>query len=1185
VPTQITTATHQDSLSGSSEKRLDIDSAGVLWLAFADTNRVRFYSSSTSGASWEAAAGSDLVYGTGQDTAAPSFYIDADGYAHCTFVRWQQTPQTLVYARGTPRIGGGWEWKTLIVSPAGGRMNVDSDVVAFRNGTGWVAWVTWSYGSTGGSRVSRIDVSASGVLTLATLVHGPASGDAAWQFGALAFASDRKVPQASPHVFLVSSSQTTSSPVYAHRAQYSSGSWTWGSPISVATGVTNPDTTLCCAHDGTRLIIAWSPNSAAVNVSQWDGMAGSATAINPLALSQGTVKGISLSVDPSTADIYLVAHDATNGDVFWTKYTRATTSWTTWASLISRSPNGQDGDVQLVRNPTQDAVDLVYAIGTSPNITVLHAKVATLTRTPSAPQLISPAPGVRVDLAAGGTFVWKHSKVSMSDSQSQWQLRRIDGATTEFWNVATQAWNSGVSFSDDFTTQNGAAWAGYGPNVAVVSGRARITPTSGYPPLLRTGQVLTASSVTVKVPTLPNAGNGTTEALLFFEVSSGNRIQMEWHNGNLKFIETISGAQDTTQITYNGTDHLWWRIREASGTVYWETSPNGSTWTTRRSKSTTLNLASGMAFLSAGFYGTEPSPGFAEFDDFSQGGNDGVWNASAAVAPEQVTFGAGKWTSGTTYSWTVRTKSADGSASPFAADRTVIATAAPVVVVTAPSGIVYDTSTPTVVWTYTSAKPQRDYEVRILDPAAGAIDPNDPIPAVWTSGVVASPVARSVTVSTALPDPAGTYRAYVRCLDNDGIASTWVYSTFSLSAVPPIGPSLSAEAHSPYETAVPRCRLRLTGRCNYLAAAQAAGGTGWDSVSNATVATLTEDSLLGRLAGFSMTTTTSGTSAVRTAAGSPPEAPFGRPALTGPLDFPTVPGLSYTAIASLRAAAGGATRAARVLIEWYSADDGSSPTPLETTTGLQGNVTDAGYIQVVVQAMAPAGAVRARLVVQVLATAAAAEVFYVARISLAPGSSTAWRPGGNAQRQTVRIERSVDDRTTWSQIASGYKTDYWQQMILDDRVVPLGTTVAYRAWSDITEVSGARTVSEASLVAEVVVESPTWTLRDPDEDTAEVLLYVTAYNRTEDDGAVVTWTAGAAYPVVDVEDVRVGGGSVTAYVRRTYVDATSSVLRRAVPLVLSSPVGEVLRIRVLSRSFDAAHPSDREYTVDFAVVT
>ena len=368
-----------------------------------------------------------------------------------------------------------------------------------------------------------------------------------------------------------------------------------------------------------------------------------------------------------------------------------------------------------------------------------------------------------------------------------------------------------------------------------------------------------------------------------------------------------------------------------------------------------------------------------------------------------------------------------------------------------------------------------------------------------------------------------------------------------------------------------------------MAEAQAAGVTNWDSVTNATLAVQGEDSLNGRLAGFSITTTTSGTAKVRTSAGSPPEAPFGRPALSGPLDFPVVAGAEYTAMASMRRPTGAANRSARVSIEWYDDEDGTGAL-ISTSVGVQGVITDAGYTQIYVHATAPAGAMLARVVLEVLATAAAAEVIYVARASFSPGMSLEWRPGGNSQRQTVRIERSADGGTTWEQIVDATRVDYWQRLIHEDRVAPFGIEVQYRAWTDVTDTSGRVSTSDTSLVAALVAEAETWTLRDPEDDTAEVMLYVTDYSRSEDDGAVVTYTAGSTYPVVDSEDVRIGGGSVKAYVKFAHIAATSSVLRRTVPLVLSSPRGEVLWIRVLGRGFDAIHPANRELTIDFAVI-
>ena len=59
---------------------------------------------------------------------------------------------------------------------------------------------------------------------------------------------------------------------------------------------------------------------------------------------------------------------------------------------------------------------------------------------------------------------------------------------------------------------------------------------------------------------------------------------------------------------YNPATHLWWQIREAGGTVFWEVSANGSTWTTFASwgRGTEVVTALRVAFLCV--Y-TDSSPG------------------------------------------------------------------------------------------------------------------------------------------------------------------------------------------------------------------------------------------------------------------------------------------------------------------------------------------------------------------------------------------------------------------------------------------------------------------------------------------------------------------------------------------------------------------------------------------------
>lgn len=51
---------------------------------------------------------------------------------------------------------------------------------------------------------------------------------------------------------------------------------------------------------------------------------------------------------------------------------------------------------------------------------------------------------------------------------------------------------------------------------------------------------------------------------------------------------------------YNSTDHRWLRIREDSGTTYWESSADGTNWTERASEPTSVDLTYGQFAFTSG---------------------------------------------------------------------------------------------------------------------------------------------------------------------------------------------------------------------------------------------------------------------------------------------------------------------------------------------------------------------------------------------------------------------------------------------------------------------------------------------------------------------------------------------------------------------------------------------------------
>lgn len=1198
MATLITSATHGDSLSGSPEKRVDVAPDGTLWALVIQSSRARFFSSTNGGSTWSLNSASDLSLGSGQDTAVPSFFIDADGYAHVSFCRWQADPQVVIYARGTPRTGGGWSWTQKTIAPASGRTEVDSDVVVFRNGTGWVAWV--SYGlNANGAKVAKVDISSTGIITIGATEHGPSLGTGGgYRFGgSLEFAhtGDGKTPTSSPDLFFVTAQQAASGIVYGHKATYSGGIWTWQTPVTIASGIQVPHTALCTVFDGTYDIVAWSTGSTSITVQEWNVATGTITARTPPALpgGSGNIRGLSLSHDSATDDIYLLAYGDTIGNIISCKFTRSSTSWGSWATVATRAASSGDGDVNAVRHPPRDSVDTLYSVGSSNPYTIYSAQVAALVRAPQPPTLVYPPNGSALDLAAGATFTWEYKPVSPGDVQQAYSFRRVQTTTltTEFWNAGSGAWQAGVTSvleTEPFTAANGTAWdtarwpSGFGngfsgSTIDVQSNRGRII-TSGSN--TRAGRRMNDLVDNVEITGLIQV-SGTAEAQVYwradtpvlngyalvFSAAGGARVQ-RMQLGLITTAHTGFGPAIT-----NGTDYRF-RIQHVGGTlrikVWAAAGAEPGPW--QLDVNDTLFIAPGYVAL-AQWYASQT----ALFDEVEVSTIEGIFNATADARTE---FAPGKWTTGDTYTWSVKTRSSTGSDSIFAPARTVTASVAPVVAVTSPSGLSFGSSTPLVEWTYTSIAAQRDYQVRIVPTSGVVIDPNDPLPATYDSGVVGSSIARSVRVTTPLTNDT-SYRAYVRCTDINGLSSGWQYLDFTVAILPPSGPIVEAIDDLNDDTNVLRIRLDVSAQSNFLSLAQGQGQSGWDVDANCTLAAQLDDSSNQLLASLKLTSVAAGAVSAVSAVGVPPEAPYGEAALTRPLSFPVRENFPYTAVASFKSET--VTRAARVKIRWYDDDDGTGALISESVSD-QITCTNVAYTQAAATAVAPLGAKLARMVVEVLSTVAGGELFYAARMSLHPGLDTAWQPGGYSTTQTLRVERSLDGGTTWTTFEGRVKPDFYQQVMLHDRTFPFGTEVQYRAYTDVDPGGGAILTSAVSLTSLVQVDSEIWAIRDPNDEAGEFPAYVTGYDRSDEETIAVSRAAGREYPIVDSEGMQSGEGTLTLYVLPSQRTLVYDIITRGVTMVVQSPDGLLFLARFPKRDYQVTDVRSRVINVEYVEV-
>lgn len=146
--------------------------------------------------------------------------------------------------------------------------------------------------------------------------------------------------------------------------------------------------------------------------------------------------------------------------------------------------------------------------------------------------------------------------------------------------------------ADDFDDNqiSSTLWPNSYGGASEVGGRARVPLTPGSTAGYQSARewTLVGSKLTAKLATIPAAG-GSSSAVCSMWVNSttaGTRVGWRYNavTGNLS-AENQTGFFDgsAVSLTYSPFNHMWLRVREDSGTVYWESSSDGATWTTRRS--------------------------------------------------------------------------------------------------------------------------------------------------------------------------------------------------------------------------------------------------------------------------------------------------------------------------------------------------------------------------------------------------------------------------------------------------------------------------------------------------------------------------------------------------------------------------------------------------------------------------
>ena len=120
-------------------------------------------------------------------------------------------------------------------------------------------------------------------------------------------------------------------------------------------------------------------------------------------------------------------------------------------------------------------------------------------------------------------------------------------------------------------------------------------------------------AVTVEVAAAPAIGNFETYLALF---NNQQQIQMLRDASGLIMRLKINNTFSKSATVANDTvGQRFWRIREQAGTIYWDTSPDGVSWTNRHSAAATIDASALQIELAAGQYSTGPGqPVLVHFD-------------------------------------------------------------------------------------------------------------------------------------------------------------------------------------------------------------------------------------------------------------------------------------------------------------------------------------------------------------------------------------------------------------------------------------------------------------------------------------------------------------------------------------------------------------------------------------------
>lgn len=197
---------------------------------------------------------------------------------------------------------------------------------------------------------------------------------------------------------------------------------------------------------------------------------------------------------------------------------------------------------------------------------------------------------------------------------------------------------------DNFNDNSiGPNWGDSYGGVSETGGRARVPLVADTYAGYQTGRAWTMAGATVylKTPTLPAVSTGTDVGVHFMVTSATDGTAIGFKINRVTSMLRMQSNVDyfdagAVEIAYSAVNHLWLRLREDGTNVYWDTSPDGSAWTNRRTLATPawVTAAVDTCALDLFCYRDAGTTDFAEYDNVNTLSDGAVFTASATLTAE-----------------------------------------------------------------------------------------------------------------------------------------------------------------------------------------------------------------------------------------------------------------------------------------------------------------------------------------------------------------------------------------------------------------------------------------------------------------------------------------------------------------------------------------------------------------------